>query len=108
MARQSRFLRISANVADAVREMLFVAHEAIKIVALPKVAGSIEELVNFARGKTLPTLNQFLQRPCQVLNEQGVYMVRHHYGRDHDHALALEIPKRFGDDLRAVTSAQQT
>src|SRR5439155_5482319 len=35
-ALQSRFLRVAPDVAHTIREMLFVANEAIKIISLPK------------------------------------------------------------------------
>ncbi len=57
MARQPRFFRIPPNVTHAVRKVLLIANEAIKIVALPKVARSVEELVNLARRESLPALS---------------------------------------------------
>lgn len=35
-------------------------------------------------------------------------MIRHDDGGDYNHPLALKVPQRFGYDLRAFASAQET
>ena len=88
--------------------MLLVANETIEIIPLPQGSQSFYELIDFARGKTLPTLNQFLQRPCRVLNEEGVHMVRHDYRRNHNHSLAFKMAQSLLYDFRALALAQKT
>src|ERR1700730_5689721 len=57
---QSRLFRIAPDIAHTIREVLLVANETIEIIPLPQGSRSFYELIDFARGKTLPTLNQFL------------------------------------------------
>ena len=40
---QMCFLWITPNVADAVCEMSLISHEAVKVIALPKVAGTTDQ-----------------------------------------------------------------
>jgi hypothetical protein len=62
--------------------MFVVANETIEIVALPKSSSASKQCVNLPGSKTLPTQENFFQRPHCVLHEYGVHVVWHHDPRE--------------------------
>ncbi|MEY2575651.1 MAG: hypothetical protein QOF80_1138 [Verrucomicrobiota bacterium] len=98
-------LRISANVADAIGEMFFIANQSIEVIALPEAAGSTEQLIELSCREPFPTANEFFQRPFWILDEKGVHVIRHYGERNHDDPLAFEMPQRFCHDLRTVVAS---
>ena len=103
---QLRLLRIASNVANAIHEMLFVADEAIEIIALPELSRSSDQLVDLARGESFPTADQFLQGPLWIWDKEGMDMVRHDNETDHCGSLAFEMTESFGDNWCGVGTTE--
>jgi hypothetical protein len=95
---QSGFLRISADVSDAITEMTSITHEAIKIVALPKGAGSFRESIDLPSAEALPSMQNFLKRRPGILSKQDVDVIWHDRERNHHVSLRIKMKKRVGDN----------
>ena len=79
--------------------MLLRAHQPIPVLLLPQCPAPSQQLVDFLRGKALPTVRDFLQGMFSKRPEQRVNMVRHHYEGSHFVAIAVKVEERVRHDL---------
>ena len=103
---QVRLRGIVADVANAPGKVLFVAHESIKIIALPQRTVVSRQPVDAHRRLSFPGMHDFLQRPLVHWREQGMHMVRHNNERDDVNARSVEVSQRGRDLLCARMAAQ--
>jgi hypothetical protein len=88
---EMRLFGIAANVANAIDEMFFIAHQPVEVIALPEISRSFEQFVDLPRAETLPTANQYFERPRRILNKERMNMIRHDHKRNHHDAVTSKV-----------------
>ncbi len=83
--------RIAANVAHAVRKVIGIANQAVKITPLPQFARAFQVKIDLLRRETFPTMQQLFQGPLWMRHHQPMHMIGHHHPRDLAASLALEM-----------------
>jgi hypothetical protein len=90
---QMRLSGIVANVANTSGEVLFVAHQAIKIIALPKHTVFANETIDAHRRLPFPRVNNLLKRPLLCRCEQRMDVIRHHNGGNNVDPRSIEMAR---------------
>lgn len=94
--------RITANVAHAVRKVIGITNQAVKVTPLPQLAGSIEVIVDLLCAEPFPTMQQLFQCPLWMRHHQHMHMIGHHNPRDLAASLAVKMSQRISHNLGAV------
>ena len=93
------------DVSARIIEMSLVAHEPVKIVALPEPSLATKKLVDLLRGIALPRLNDPGEREPLVCADQHMHMVGHHHIGMEVVGLADAVMQSFDDDGGYVRAA---
>ena len=85
------------DIDDGVHEVLFIAAEAVEVLAEPEVSGTPQDLIGLLRREGFPGVEDVGEEPCLPHLDQGVDVVGHEAPGDQTVTLSVEVQEGVFD-----------